>query len=140
MTLVVDAGPLVAFADRRDPRYETVRQIMLDEPGALVVPAPVTAEADYLIGRRVGRRARSDYRDDLAAGRFDVECLSTSDYARIAVLDRQYAEFDPGLADLAVVVTAARRQTTRILTFDERRFRAIRPLYGETFTLLPADA
>jgi hypothetical protein len=28
----------------------------------------------------------------------------------------------------------------RLLTFDERHFRTIRPLQGGSFTLLPADA
>jgi predicted nucleic acid-binding protein len=59
---------------------------------------------------------------------------------RIVMLERQYADLRPGLADLSVVVIAARLRATRILTFDERHFRAIRPLYGDAFTLLPADA
>lgn len=139
MTVVIDAGPLVTFTDLRDPRYETVQRIMLTEPGPLVIPAPITAEADYLIGRRVGSRARVGFLDDLAAGRFEVDCLSVADYAQIATLERQYAHLELGLADLAVVVTAARRRCLRIFTFDERHFRAIRPLYGDAFTLLPAD-
>ena len=86
------------------------------------------------------RTHAQDYLDDLAAGRFEVECLVPEDYARIAVLQRQYAALRPGLADLSIVVVAARARCTRLLTFDERRFRAIRPLYGDAFTLLPADA
>lgn len=140
MTVVIDAGPLVTFTDVRDARYPAVRRIMLAEPGPLVIPAPVTAEADYLIASRVGETARRSYLDDLAAGRFEVECLTTVDYARVATLERQYADLRPGLADLSVLVVAGRLRCTRILTFDERHFRAIRPLYGETFTLLPADA
>jgi predicted nucleic acid-binding protein len=44
------------------------------------------------------------------------------------------------LADLSIVVLAHRFRTTRIATFDERHFRALRPLDGGSFTLLPADA
>jgi hypothetical protein len=36
-------------------------------------------------------------------------------------------------------VLADRHDTTRLLTFDERRFRAVAPLRGDAFTLLPAD-
>jgi len=139
VTTVVDAGPLVAFADIADPRYEAVKRIMLDETQTLVIPAPVTAEADYLIARRVGEHARRGYLDDLAGGQFDVECLTAVDYARVATLQRQYADLRPGLADLSIVVIAARLRCTRILTFDERHFRAMRPLYGDAFELLPAD-
>ena len=45
-----------------------------------------------------------------------------------------------GIADASIVVLAARFETTRLLTLDERRFRAIRPLHAEAFALLPADA
>ncbi len=44
-----------------------------------------------------------------------------------------------GLTDASLVVLAARYGTTRLLTLDEKHFRAIRPLRGDTFTILPAD-
>jgi hypothetical protein len=62
------------------------------------------------------------------------------DYATIVDLEARCADLDLGLADCALIVQAARRRTTRILSFDERRFRAVTPLYGDAFTLLPADA
>ena len=36
-------------------------------------------------------------------------------------------------------VLARKLGTRRILTFDERHFRTVRPLQGGTFTVLPAD-
>lgn len=42
-----------------------------------------------------------------------------------------------GLADLSVVVLAHRFRTRRLLTFGERDFRAVTPLSGGSFTLLP---
>jgi uncharacterized protein len=139
VTLVVDAAPLVAVADRRDPTSERVERLLREEPGELVVPAPVTAEVDYLLGRRLGRPARLAFLDDLAAGRFAVACLEPEDYAVVASLEDRYAGLDVGLADLAVVVVARRLGTRRVLTFDERHFRALRPLDGGQFVLLPAD-
>lgn len=139
MTLVLDAAPLVAVADRRDPMHASIAAVLHDEPGELIVPAPVTAEVDYLLGRRLGREARLAFLDDLAAGRFTVGGLDAADYAVVAGLERQYEDLDVGLADLSVVVLAARYQTRRLLTFDERHFRAIRPISGSHFTLLPMD-
>jgi hypothetical protein len=52
----------------------------------------------------------------------------------------RYPDLTPGLADLSVVVLAHRFRTDRLLTFDERGFRALRPLAGGRFTLLPKDA
>lgn len=137
MTLLVDAAPLVALADRSDPARDAVRAALKAEPGALVIPAPVTAEIDYLLGRRIGRPARLAFLDDLAEGRFVVECLTPLDYQAAAQLERGYADLDLGLADCATVVLAARLRTRRLLTFDERHFRAVRPLQGGAFELLP---
>jgi len=139
VTLIVEAAPLIAVADRRDAMQPAVEALLRDEAGELVIPAPVTAEVDYLLGRRLGRVARVAFLDDLAAGRFTVAGLDADDHAVIASLERQYGDIDVGLADLSVVVVAHRYGTVRLLTFDERHFRALRPLGRGRFTLLPAD-
>ena len=140
MTLVIDAAPLVALADRRDPAQSLVERTLRREVGALVIPAPVSAEVDYLLYTRLGERARQAFLDDLAAGRFLVECLEPQEYATVAELERVYETIAPGLAGLSIVVLARRFRTRRILTADERHFRTLRPLQGGSFTLLPADA
>jgi predicted nucleic acid-binding protein len=42
--------------------------------------------------------------------------------------------------DASVIATAERLGTLRILTLDERDFRAVRSQSGQPFVLLPADA
>ncbi len=73
--------------------------------------------------------------------------------ARVAALERRLAAYDRLLdsdgpwatgttftiADCALVVHAHRHETTRLLSFDERHFRAVTPLAGGSFTLLPVD-
>ena len=140
MTLVLDAGPLVALADAEEPRRGAILDAMRDEPGSLVIPAPTTAEVDYLLGRRFGAAARRAFLEDLAAGRFTVACLERADYTTAAELEARYADLELGLADCALVVLAERHRTTRILSFDERHLRTVAPLGGGAFTLLPADA
>ena len=46
----------------------------------------------------------------------------------------------PPVLDLSVAVVAQKLGTRRILTFDERHFRVVRPLQGGVFELLPSDA
>ena len=140
MTLVLDAAPLVAVADRRDPMRTRIEAILVGEPGELIIPAPVSAEVDYLLGRRLGRVARLAFLDDLVAGRFTVASLEADDYRVVADFEHRYKDLDVGQADLSVVVVAERYGTRRLLTFDQRHFRALRPLSGGQFTLLPADA
>lgn len=54
-------------------------------------------------------------------------------------LDARYADLSLGLADCSIMVLAARYRTRRLLSFDERHFRAVAPLQGGAFQLLPAD-
>jgi predicted nucleic acid-binding protein len=139
VTLLLDAAPLVALADRNEPLRDAILDLLRQEPGSLVIPAPTTAEIDYLLGRRFGQEARRAFLGDLASGRFTVAALEREEYATVIELDAHYADLELGLADCALVTLAHRYRTTRILSFDERHFRTVRSLGGEAFTLLPRD-
>lgn len=140
MTLILDATPLVALADSTEPRRETLLETLRAEAGSLIVPAPVTAEVDYLLGERFGSPARRAFLSDLAARRYDVDALKPDDYPVAQDIQLRYADLDLGLADCSIVVLAARHETRRLFSFDERHFRTVEPLQGGTFELLPADA
>lgn len=139
MTLIVDAAPLVALADAADRLHGPVKSILVSEPGPLVIPAPITAEVDYLLGVRHGTIARRRFLADLAAGRFTVGCLEGEDHATVAEIDLHYADLGLGLADCSLIVLAHRYTTDRLLSFDERHLRAVAPIGGGAFTILPAD-
>ena len=139
MTLLIDAAPIVALADPDEPHRESILATLRDEPGGLVMPAPTTAEVDYLLGQRFGQAARRAFLRDLAHGRFNVACLDREDYDTIINIDARYADLGLGLADCALVALAQRYRTTRILSFDERHFRTVTPLGGGAFTIMPAD-
>lgn len=139
MTLLIDAAPIVALADANEPHRESILATLRDEPGDLVMPAPTTAEVDYLLGQRFGQAARRAFLNDLAHGRFNIASLEREDYTTIIDLDARYTDLGLGLADCALVALAERYRTTRILSFDERHFRAVTPLGGGAFTIMPAD-
>jgi predicted nucleic acid-binding protein len=139
VTLICDAAPLVAMADAKEPRLEALLRIRQSEEGSLVLPAPVAAEVDYLIGKRFGQRARRAFLSDLGALRYDVACLEPEDYTTVATLDARYGDLNLGLADCSIVLLAARYKTRRLLSFDEQHFRTVTPLQGGAFELAPAD-
>ena len=139
MTAIVDAAPLVALGDANDRLFQRIEHLLKTIDGPLVIPAPVTAEVDYLLGRRLGRRAQRRFIADLAAERFTVAALEREDYVTVQEIDARYADLELGLADCSIIVLAHRYKTTRIVSFDERHFRVVRPLQGEAFTVLPAD-
>ncbi len=139
MVLLVDAGVLYAQADADEPHHAAVVDILGVERDTLVTSEIVIAEADYLILDRLGVDVELAFIEDLAAGTFVVDCLSRADLEAARAIVEQYRDLRLGLADASLVVLAQRHRTTRILTFDERAFRAVRPLQGGSFTILPAD-
>ena len=109
------------------------------ERGSLIIPAPITAEVDYLVSRESGDDAARAFLEDIAAGRFEVVCLAAEEYSTVVELSRRYRDLRPGLADLSIVVLAHRFRTHRIITSDQRHFRAMTAIDGTPFTLLPWD-
>ena len=139
MTLIVDAGALYAQADADDDAHAAVVRLLKAERGPIVTSELAVAEADYLILDRLGVDVEIDFLTDLVEGTFSVECLSHSDLADARSLVHRYRDLRLGLADASLVVLAARHRTKRLLTFDQRAFRAVTPLQGGEFVVLPAD-
>jgi uncharacterized protein len=139
VVLLLDAGALYAQADRADPHHGDVAEVLQAERGPLIAPALAVAEADYLILTRLGIDVELAFLDDLAAGTFQVECLTRAELGAARDLAGRYRDLALGLADASMVVLAQRFRTRRLLTFDERAFRTVLPLQGGAFTLLPAD-
>lgn len=139
MALLVDTGALYAQADADEPRHAAVRAVLEREREALVTTELAVAEADYLILDRLGPEVELAFLEDLASGTYLVECLDRADLRAARDLVARYRDLRIGLADASLVVMADRHATRRILTFDERAFRAVAPLQGGAFTLLPGD-
>ena len=68
-----------------------------------------------------------------------MECLNRPELRAALGMIRRYRDLAIGLAAASMVVLAQRFRTRRLLTFDERAFRAVAPLQGGTFMVLPAD-
>jgi len=71
-----------------------------------VVPALVVTEASYLVGRRLGAEVEARFLRGLCE--IDVEAPEPEDWARIAELVEQYADFPLGGTDASVVTLAER--------------------------------
>lgn len=138
-SIVCDTGGLLAAMDADDGAHDRCRTVLADHLGPLVLSPLVVAELDHLVRRRLGREAAQAFAQEVAAGAYALAALDATDIATCARLDRQYADLDLGLTDASLVVLAARVGTATLLTLDERHFRAVRPLQGGAFRLLPAD-
>lgn len=138
---MVDTGPLVALADADDDCHDAcVRWYDGVNPQNLVIPAPVVAEACYLIGRQCGPEVEAAFLDALAADQLGIVTgVMPDDLKRMAVLVRQYASLPLGGTDACVIALAERWKTQQVCTVDRKHFTVVRPRHTPYFELLPAD-
>ena len=137
--IVLDTSGLLAALDADQRHHQRAREVLAGDPGPLLLSPFVLAELDYLLLERVGLEAERALLDEVAGGAYDLVAFGSAEVAEAAELIGRYGELRIGLADASVAVIAAAARTTRLLTLDERHFRPMRPLWGEAFTVLPAD-
>jgi len=137
--IVLDTSVLVALLVARDQYHQMATGWYGNLTAKLIVTPLVLAEVDSLVFNRGGQHAVGAFRRDVTAGAFSIQWWDEA-AVQTARLAEQYADLGVSLTDASLVALAARLQTTEIATFDERHFRAIKPLWGDAFRLLPADA
>lgn len=140
MALIADTGAVYGLYDRHDRHHAALRDAIERERGAILIPSAILVEIDYMVRTKLGIGAELDLLGDIQAGAFTLESFTAGDLAHSRRLIEQYRNLDLGLADAAVIAAAERLHIKRILTVDERDFRAVRASDGTPFTLLPADA
>lgn len=139
MTVICDTSGLLAAYDAQDPRHEVTVQAVAGHN--LVISPLVLAEVDYMLTRELGQAAAMTVLRDVANGALVLETFSAHDVQMACEVIDAYKSLELGIADASNVVLAARYGTTKILTFDQRDFRAVTPLRGgDAFKLLPLDA
>ena len=138
--IVLDTSGLLSAIDSRQKSHETAKRAIDDDPGPYLISPFVLAEMDYLLHARIGVAAEMLFLAEVVRGAYRLEPFGPADVELAAQVIGRYRDLGIGLTDASVVVLAARVGTNRVLTLDERHFRAIRPLRGRAFTLLPADA
>jgi len=137
--IIADTSGLVAAFGHDTRLHRQARAAYEDDPGPVILSPFVLAELDYLILRNAGVTAELDLLRDVADGVFTLAEFSPRDVGQATAVAERYQDLRIGLADASIVVLTARYQTTRVLTLDERHFRAMRPLHADAFTILPAD-
>lgn len=126
------------IADQR--RHDDCRRVLEDHEGRRILSPFVVAEIDYHLLKWGGVAAETQFLEEVERGAYDLAVFDADDFGRALSIVHKYADLAIGLADASIVVLAGRFGTNRVLTTDERHFRALRTLDGQPFRLLPADA
>jgi predicted nucleic acid-binding protein len=137
--MVLDTSGLLSAIDADQRQHTAAQQALEADPGPLFLSPFVLAELDFLLLSRVGVDAETSLLKEVATGAYRLERFDSQDVESAIEVIQKYEKLGIGLADASIVVLAARYRTTRILTLDDRHFRALRPLFGRAFKLLPAD-
>ena len=138
--IILDTSGLVAAYGRDQVYGQQVLETLTGDAGPLVLSPFVLAELDYLITSRLGAGAELNVLEDVAGGVYRLAEFTQDDITQARSVIAKYQDLKIGVADASIVVLAARHTTTRVLTLDLRHFRAMTPLQGGSFTILPADS
>ena len=138
--ILLDASGLFAAVNEVQPQHEAARRALDSASPPFVLSPFVLAELDYLVSTGVGVDAELALLDEVARGVYDLTPFDEDDVAQARTLVSTYRDLDIGLADASIVVLAGKLRANRVLTLDERHFRALRTPDGKPFELLPADA
>ena len=132
---LLDTGPLVALLDRKDPNHEWVSPRFSSVLGHLVTTGAVVTEATFFLQNvRDGivrlfellTNPRVEIRDSFQPLRLRAA----------AEFMNRYADTPMDFADATLVVLAEELETDRVLTLDERGFRAYRHRRNRPFMLV----
>ena len=139
MRVVVDTGPLLSAANRRDRAHRLAAALVAELGRDLIVPLPVAVEVDQLLRARVGPAAARAFLHALDAGEHRVGYLSPGMFREAVEIDARFADLDLGIADGSVMALADRHDLP-ILTFDFSDFRAAHPTRRPAWRLIVDEA
>lgn len=135
----MDTSAALQLASSTARRHADVLRIVDELSGPFLLSPFVLAELDYMLGERHGQDAQLAMLGEVAEGAYELADFGRPEVDAAAAVIRRYADLRIGLADASIVVLADKHETTDLLTFDARHFRAMRGPGGRPFRLLPDD-
>ena len=124
--ILVDAGFLYALLDKDDAWHARAKTAAGEIKEKWITTWPVLTEAVHLITRWVGVKQAIALMQDIAAGDIALWDLTPQAGRAVPALMKRYADLPMDLADASLVLLAESLEHGRILTTDERDFRAYR--------------
>ena len=132
-SVLVDAGPLIALADRSDRHHRRVATYLRRFEGRLLTTWPVLAEACHFLPARM----QMEFLRWADAGGVGVVEMHESALAALADWKEKYLDLPMDLADATLLWVAQQTGVLEILTIDLRDFsvyrlpdgKALRPVF-----------
>jgi hypothetical protein len=137
--IIADTGFWLALANRRDRHHAAASAWLAGSDEGLVCTWPVVTECCHLLLARLGAHAQNSFVASLRQGACELFAVGREHLPRAERLMRDYADLPMDFADASLVILAESLGHGRILSTDERDFRAYRWKRHEPFQnlLLP---
>lgn len=135
--ILVDTGPLVAAANRRDTHHAASVAALATAKPPRLVPGLVISEVSYLLARDAGTAVEAEFLRSFTTGYLTVVDLTAIDLGRCAELIEQYSDLPLGATDASLVALAERLEIAELATLDRRHFSIVRPSHVDSLTLIP---
>lgn len=114
--VLVDAGPLVAFLDRREAYHPWAVEQFRTLPAPMLTCEPVLAETFHLVSRLRGGSRR--FFELLGTGVVSVEFALLAEQAALARLVSKYSDLPMSLADACLVRMSELHADSSVFTLD----------------------
>lgn len=131
--IIADTGFWLAVANRDDTHHVAAKAALARVREPLVTTMPVMTETCHLMLSRLGVRSQLAFIESWGRGAFRVFDVSKVHADRIHALMERYQELPMDLADASLVLLAEELGTGRILSTDQRDFRAYRWKHRKPF-------
>ena len=132
ITVVSDAGPLIALFLRRDADHKLVRAHLRDSEARLISTWPVVTEAWHLM--HVDQRL--SMMRWIKAGGASILKFDEDTSTRLVALLEKHRDLPMDLADASLVLLAGKTGIHQILTLDRRDFLTYRLPGNKRFDLV----
>jgi predicted nucleic acid-binding protein len=124
--IIADTGFWLALANAKDRHHRVACHVLAGLREPLVTTWPVLTETCHLLVSKLGPTSSARFVESGSAGAFEIFRLEQAHLARAAELMRKYADLPMDLADASLVLLAEELGSGRILSTDNRDFRAYR--------------
>lgn len=137
--ILIDAGPLLALIDRRDPDHERCHGVARAfSPGELFLTTlPCFTEAMYLVGEAGGHRAQSLLWEMRSRGDLLLHTMTDAEIDRAESLMEKFSDSPMDFGDASLVAIAETRGLHEVFTLD-RHFWGYRLADGSALQPIPA--
>ncbi|MCE0522758.1 MAG: PIN domain-containing protein [Methylacidiphilales bacterium] len=134
-TRLLDAGPIIAYLDFRDPAHEFSVETLDGFNGQLITTSAVITEAMHFLIRHLNGPALLLEFLEVSSVKV-VECCQPEDLRSAVALMTKYADTPMDFADATLVLLGDTLGQREICTLDRRGFSTYRTASGKRFNLV----